>query len=139
MAWQAGQHHPDALAAVVVVHDVLVHSVGQQWHIVSPLDAARRAREGTMPPPPPGCTAVSAGKSNAHLAHLGARRNRSRRDSAPRCKQVPTRPWTRNLLMSKLVVDWIEGSNRGVGNATSADENAAISPGEADAEACGKE
>ncbi|MGV7633072.1 terminase large subunit domain-containing protein [Mycobacterium persicum] len=52
VTWQAGQHQPDALAAVVVAHDVLVHAAGQQWHIVSPLDAMRRAREGTMPPPP---------------------------------------------------------------------------------------
>lgn len=52
VTWQAGQHQPDSLAAVVVAHDVLVHSAGHQFHIVSPLDLARRAREGTMPPPP---------------------------------------------------------------------------------------
>jgi hypothetical protein len=50
--WQQGQHQPDSLAALVVAHDVLVHSAGQQMHIFSPLDAARRAREGTLPPPP---------------------------------------------------------------------------------------
>jgi hypothetical protein len=53
VTWQAGQHQPDALAAVVVAHDVLIHSAGQQWHIVSPLDVERRAREGLVPPPPP--------------------------------------------------------------------------------------
>nr|WP_255396769.1 terminase family protein [Mycobacterium sp. 852002-51613_SCH5001154] len=52
VAWQAGQHQPDALAALVVAHDVLVHSVGHQVHIVSPLDVERRAREGKLPPPP---------------------------------------------------------------------------------------
>lgn len=52
ITWQAGQHQPDSLAAVVVAHDVLVHSAGHQVHIVSPLDVARRAREGTLPPPP---------------------------------------------------------------------------------------
>jgi hypothetical protein len=43
---------PDALASMVVAHDVLVHSAGHQVHIVSPLDVARRAREGLFPPPP---------------------------------------------------------------------------------------
>ncbi|MDV3291917.1 terminase large subunit domain-containing protein [Mycobacterium avium] len=52
VTWQAGQHQPDSLAAVVVAHDVLVRSAGQQWHIVSPLDVARRVREGTLPSPP---------------------------------------------------------------------------------------
>ena len=32
--------------------DVLSHSIGQQVHIVSPLDVARRAREGKLEPPP---------------------------------------------------------------------------------------
>jgi len=45
---QAGQHQPDSLAAVVVAHDVLVHSIGQQTGFASPLDTARRAREGTI-------------------------------------------------------------------------------------------
>lgn len=44
--WQQGQHQPDALAALVVAHNVLSHSVGQQWHIVSPLDVERRMRAG---------------------------------------------------------------------------------------------
>lgn len=48
VTWQAGQHQPDSLAAVVVAHDVLVHSIGKQWGFASPLDAARRAREGTI-------------------------------------------------------------------------------------------
>lgn len=52
VAWEAGQHQPDRVAAAVVAFDVLSHSIGQQMHIVSPLDAARRAREGKMPPPP---------------------------------------------------------------------------------------
>ncbi|KUI17398.1 hypothetical protein AU191_08805 [Mycolicibacterium acapulense] len=48
VGWQQGQHQPDALAALVVAHDVLAHSIGQQWHIVSPLDIERRARAGTI-------------------------------------------------------------------------------------------
>jgi hypothetical protein len=52
ITWQAGQHQPDALAAVVVAHDVLVHSAGHVVHIVSPLDVERRLREGKLPPPP---------------------------------------------------------------------------------------
>jgi hypothetical protein len=40
----AGQHQSDALAALVVAHDVLVHSAGAQMHTFSPLDVARRAR-----------------------------------------------------------------------------------------------
>ena len=52
VTWQAGQHQPDSLAALVVAHDVLVHAAAHQSCIVSPLDTARRAREGQMPPPP---------------------------------------------------------------------------------------
>ena len=52
VTWQAGQHQPDALAAVVVAHDVLVHSAGHQAYIVSPLDVERRLREGRAEPPP---------------------------------------------------------------------------------------
>jgi hypothetical protein len=36
----------------VLADAVLVHSAGHHVHVVSPLDAARRAREGRMPPPP---------------------------------------------------------------------------------------
>jgi hypothetical protein len=50
--WQGGQHQPDALAALVVAHDVPVHCAGQQVYLVSPLDVARRAREGKLEPPP---------------------------------------------------------------------------------------
>ena len=48
VAWQSGQHQPDSLAATVVAHDVLVHSIGPQWGLSSPLDTERRAREGTI-------------------------------------------------------------------------------------------
>jgi phage terminase large subunit-like protein len=44
VTWQAGQHQPDSLAAVVVAHDVLIHSAGHQVHFVSPLDVERRMR-----------------------------------------------------------------------------------------------
>ncbi len=48
VTWQAGQHQPDSLAALVVAHDVLVHSIGQQWGFASPLGSEHRAREGTI-------------------------------------------------------------------------------------------
>jgi hypothetical protein len=43
--WQNGQHQPDALAALVVAHDVLVHSLGQRVVFASRVDAERRFRE----------------------------------------------------------------------------------------------
>lgn len=43
--WQAGQHQPDSLAALVVAHDVLVHAVGQRWSFASPVESARRSRD----------------------------------------------------------------------------------------------
>lgn len=36
-AWQAGQHQPDSLAALVVAHDILVHSAGQTIALAAPL------------------------------------------------------------------------------------------------------
>jgi hypothetical protein len=41
VTWQAGQHQPDALAALVVAHDVLVHAAGRQMHIAIPDLTAR--------------------------------------------------------------------------------------------------
>ncbi|OBK97750.1 hypothetical protein A5645_05610 [Mycobacterium asiaticum] len=52
VTWEAGQHQPDRVAAAVVAYDVLAHSMGQQWAIVSPLDIERRVREGKIGPPP---------------------------------------------------------------------------------------
>lgn len=52
VTWEAGQHQPDRVAAAVVAYDVLVHSIGQQWGFATPIDVARRAREGRKPPPP---------------------------------------------------------------------------------------
>jgi hypothetical protein len=49
--WQGTQHQPDCIAAAVIAHDVLVHSVGL-LHVVSMGDIKRRARDGTLPPPP---------------------------------------------------------------------------------------
>ena len=37
VTWQQGQHQPDALAALVVAHDVLVHSAGQRVTIAAPV------------------------------------------------------------------------------------------------------
>lgn len=38
IAWQAGQHQPDNLAALVIGHDECVHSAGLEWDLSSPLD-----------------------------------------------------------------------------------------------------
>jgi hypothetical protein len=48
VTWQAGQHQPDSLAALVVAHDVLVHSIGQKWGFAAPLGSERRMREGAI-------------------------------------------------------------------------------------------
>lgn len=45
ITWQRGQHQPDALAATVVGHDVLVSSMGQAWDIAGPPEPANR-RQG---------------------------------------------------------------------------------------------
>lgn len=39
-SWQAGQHQPDRVAAMVVGHDVLVHSVGKAWEFATPGDVS---------------------------------------------------------------------------------------------------
>lgn len=52
VTWEAGQHQPDRVAAAVVAYDVLAHSIGRQWSIVTPLDVIREARQGKLPPPP---------------------------------------------------------------------------------------
>lgn len=44
VSWQAGQHQPDALAALVVAHDVLVHAAAGQWTFVAPLRGVRLGR-----------------------------------------------------------------------------------------------
>jgi hypothetical protein len=49
--WQAGQHQPDCIAAAVIAHDVLVHGA-RHLTVASPIDLARRAHEGRLPPPP---------------------------------------------------------------------------------------
>lgn len=51
VAWQSGQHQPDSLAAATVAFDVLAHAITEPMRIVSPIDAARRAREPGYRPP----------------------------------------------------------------------------------------
>lgn len=50
VGWQAGQHQPDGLAALVIGHDVLVRSAGRVWGLSSPVDVAgsRRAVGGVV-------------------------------------------------------------------------------------------
>lgn len=36
VAWQAGQHQPDSLAALVIGHDMCVASMGQAWNFAAP-------------------------------------------------------------------------------------------------------
>jgi len=50
VTWNAGQHQPDSLAALVVAHDVLVHAAGQRITFGSPLASARRAESGAVTP-----------------------------------------------------------------------------------------
>lgn len=45
VGWQVGQHQPDQLAALVVAHDVLVHSLAERVSFTNPVDAERRFRE----------------------------------------------------------------------------------------------
>jgi hypothetical protein len=61
VTWQAGQHQPDSLAALVVAHDVLVHAAGRQWSLPRrwtsssawPIDGRRsRASRGESPTAP---------------------------------------------------------------------------------------
>ena len=58
VGWQAGQHQPDSLAALVVAHDVLVHAASQRWAVATPILGARlldngsRARLVGVPEPP---------------------------------------------------------------------------------------
>ena len=46
VAWQSGQHQPDSLAALVVAHDVLVHSAGQSWTFAAPVGVAGAGAAG---------------------------------------------------------------------------------------------
>jgi hypothetical protein len=41
--WQAGQHQPDALAALVIGHDVLVNWAGQSCAVAAPPLTAKLA------------------------------------------------------------------------------------------------
>ena len=61
--WQQGQHQPDCVAAAVIAHDVLTHSLGQQWNLVSPLDLERRMRERERDP----------GRTGRFAGRLGSR------------------------------------------------------------------
>ena len=52
MTWQTGQHQPGSLAALVVAHDVAVHSAGRQMHVAIPDLTAKlsdRAKPGGNP------------------------------------------------------------------------------------------
>lgn len=50
VSWQAGQHQPDSLAAVVVAHDVLVHAAGAHVTIATPLGASLGSHGGQVHP-----------------------------------------------------------------------------------------
>lgn len=49
VTWQQGQHQPDALAALVVAHDLLVHGAGAQVNLASPLDLEFDTSTTTLP------------------------------------------------------------------------------------------
>ncbi len=46
VTWQAGQHQPDSLAALVVAHDVLVHAAGQSMTFGVPQGSLGRSLTG---------------------------------------------------------------------------------------------
>jgi phage terminase large subunit-like protein len=52
VTWQAGQHQPDALAALVVGHDVLVHAAGRQMHVAIPDLTAKLGDRAAITPIP---------------------------------------------------------------------------------------
>ncbi len=66
-SWQAGQHQPDAVAALVVAHDVLAHVVGQQWTIAVPDLTARVGVRGVTRRAMPG-DAGSVASISGYLA-----------------------------------------------------------------------
>ncbi|ORA38099.1 hypothetical protein BST13_05745 [Mycobacterium aquaticum] len=43
VAWQAGQHQPDNLAALVIGHDECVHAAGLEWDMAAPLTEGQGA------------------------------------------------------------------------------------------------
>ncbi len=73
--WQAGQHQPDELSALVVAHDVLVHSAGQQWSIA----------------PPVGVTASSDPRITSMSSYLARRTDGRRSGYDPLANYAPVR------------------------------------------------
>lgn len=61
IAWQAGQHQPDNLAALVIGHDECVHSAGLEWDIATPLSGAMG----------PAAQAAAGAFASAHDIHRG--------------------------------------------------------------------
>lgn len=50
VGWQVGQHQPDQVAALVVAHDVLVHSLAGRVTFTDPTAMDRRMRQDTRSP-----------------------------------------------------------------------------------------
>ncbi|MHC9292041.1 terminase large subunit domain-containing protein [Mycobacterium sp. LTG2003] len=48
IAWQAGQHQPDSLAALVIGHDECAHSAGLEWDLASPVDVPQQPQGGSV-------------------------------------------------------------------------------------------
>ena len=46
VAWQQGVHQPDSLAALVVAHDVLMHSAGEAWTFAAPVGVVGAGASG---------------------------------------------------------------------------------------------
>lgn len=46
VAWQAGQHQPDNLAALVIGHDECVHAAGLEWDMAAPLTEGQGSADG---------------------------------------------------------------------------------------------
>jgi hypothetical protein len=52
VTWQSGQHQPDGVAALVVAHDVLVHSAGVQWQVAAPMTGSLTGSRAPTPDAP---------------------------------------------------------------------------------------
>lgn len=48
VAWQAGQHQPDNLAALVIGHDECLHSAGREWSLSAPTDVTGQGGAGSV-------------------------------------------------------------------------------------------
>lgn len=95
-AGKPGQQQPDRVAAAVVAYDVLAHSRGQQWHVVSPVEVSPARPPGQDPP---------AARVDASPSEL----DRPQRFHATRLKQPAGRCSRRSLPSQGERKSWVGG------------------------------